>query len=65
MIFGGISKKYCTSLIAIRGSINVDSYADECIKSTNDMISLDSIRKIKFLLSRSFFKKLNVEYKKL
>ena len=31
MVFGGISKKYCTPLITIKGSINGDSNVDECI----------------------------------
>ena len=39
--FGGISKKYCTPLIAIKGSINADSYVDECIDDSGLILGMN------------------------
>lgn len=41
MVFGGISKKYCTPLIAIKGSINADSYVDECIDDSGLILGMN------------------------
>ena len=41
MIFGGISKKYNTPLIALKGSINADSYVDECIDDSGLILGMN------------------------
>lgn len=41
MIFGGISKNYCTPLIVINGSINAESYVDECIDGSGLIPSMN------------------------
>lgn len=43
MIFGGISKQYCTPLIAIKGSINAESYVDDCIDGSGLIPSMNEI----------------------
>ena len=40
MVFGGISKKYCTPLIAIKGSINADSYVEERIDDSGLILGM-------------------------
>lgn len=41
MVFWGISKKFRTPLIAIKGSINSDSYVDECIDDSGLILGMN------------------------
>lgn len=43
MVFGGISRRYTTALIAIKGSIFTESYIDECIDDSGLIVGMNEI----------------------